>query len=160
MNTTRVLLTLALMLLPIEARAQEPHPAAPRRALMHWGKWATLGTAVVLTAFAEREHRASQREWDQLLQICRANNNDCAIGADGHYVTYQAELHYEASIYYAHRARHRLIGGQLGLLASAVMFIADLRGGTESPKNIPFHAVEVTPGSAGDGVNLGLRFAF
>ena len=164
MKTGSVLLLVVALAPAAGLRAQEPaastSPSTWKRPAIHWSKWVTLGAAATLTALAEREHRSSQREWDQLLQICLANNNDCAIGTDGRYVTYQSELHYEKSIYYAHRARRRLIGGQLGLLASAALFIADLHGGTDQPKNIPFHAMEVTPGLGGNGVNVGVRLRF
>ena len=107
---------------PTLALAQHPGPGVPgdratwRRGVVHYGKWVAAAGAVGLTALAIKEHRYSTREWDQLLAICRARSTDCATGSDGRYLDYQAELHYEKAIYYDHRARRRLIGGQLSLL--------------------------------------------
>ncbi len=150
---------------PALAPAQDHGPGVPveratwRRDVVHYGKWVAAAGAVGLTALAVREHNYSAREWDQLLAICRANNTDCTTGSDGRYLNYQAELHYEKAIYYDHRARRRLIGGQLSLLTAAALFLADLHPG-KGPGNIPFHAMEVGPASGGGGVRLGLRFAF
>jgi hypothetical protein len=164
MKSLLLLLVLACIA-PALVAAQETPPAVTvqrttwRQSVVHYGKWLTAASAIAFTALAEREHRQSQREWDRLLDICRANNTACALGPDGRYRNYQAELHYTKSIYYDHRARHRLLAGQLSLLATAAMFIADLRP-DKGPGNIPFHPLEVGPAPGGDGVSFGLRFTF
>ena len=154
-----------LLLVPALLAAQEAGhgPGVPIqrslwRGVAHYGKWVTAAGAVGLTVLGIQEHHNSSREWDQLLAICRTNNADCTIGSNGRYADYLAELHYEKAIYYDHRARHRLLGGQLSLLASAAMFIADLRP-NKGPGNIPFHAMQVTPRPGGDGLNVGVRLA-
>jgi hypothetical protein len=130
-----------------------------RRGAVHYGKWLAAAGAAAFTVMAVDEHRKSTREWDQLLDICRADNANCVTGPDGRYTYYPAELHYQHAIYYDHRARHRLLGGQVSLLAAAAMFIADLRP-QKGPGNIPFHAMELTPRAGGDGVDVGVRIAF
>jgi len=150
---------------PTLALAQHPGPGVPgdratwRRGVVHYGKWVAAAGAVGLTALAIKEHRYSTREWDQLLAICRARSTDCATGSDGRYLDYQAELHYEKAIYYDHRARRRLIGGQLSLLTAAALFLADLHPG-KGPGNIPFHAIEVTPDVQGSGARFAVRIPF
>ena len=150
---------------PTLTLAQNPGPGVPgdratwRRGVVHYGKWVAAAGAVGLTALAIKEHSYSAREWDQLLAICRARSTDCATGSDGRYLDYQAELHYEKAIYYDHRARRRLIGGQLSLLTAAVLFLADLHPG-RGPGNIPFKPLQVGRTPSGDGVNVGVRFAF
>jgi hypothetical protein len=150
---------------PALAPAQDHGPGVPgepapwRRGVVHYGKWVAAAGAVGLTVLAVKEHNYSTGEWDQLLAICRANYADCVTGADGRYHNYQAEVHYEMAIYYDHRARRRLIGGQLSLLTAAALFLADLHPG-KAPGNIPFHALQVGPARGGDGVNLGVRLAF
>jgi hypothetical protein len=150
---------------PALAPAQDHGPGVPgdritwRRGIVHYGKWVALAGAVGLTALAVREHNASTREWDQLLAVCRTRSSDCATGSDGRYLNYPAELHYEKAIYYDHRARRRLIGGQLSLLTAAVLFLADLHPG-RGPGNIPFNPLQVGRTPSGDGVNVGVRFAF
>ena len=150
---------------PALAPAQDHGPGVPvehgpwRRAVVHYGKWVAAAGAVGLTVLAVQQHNASAREWDQLLAICRANNTDCATGADGRYLDYLAELHYERAIFYDHRARRRLIGGQLSLLTAAALFLADLRPG-KGPGNIPYHGLDVSRAPDGDGMLIGLRLAF
>ena len=156
-------LTLCGLAGPSALRAQGPgvpHDRAGwRRGAVHYGKWLATAGAAAFTVMAVNEHHKSSQEWDQLLAICRADNADCATGPDGRYGYYPAELHYQHAIYFDHRARRRLIGGQLSLLGAAAMFIADLRP-AKGPGNIPLHAMEVAPRPGGDGVNVGLRLAF
>jgi len=126
--------------------------------VVHYGKWLLAAGAVGFTILGEHEHRRSQHFWTQLLRMCQADNQSCALGDDGRYLNSQAEGLYERSVYYDHRARHRLIAGQLTLLGAAAMFIADLSGKVEKPGNIPFHGLRVAP--VRDGVQLGMRVAF
>jgi len=48
------------------------------RATVHWGKWLAAGSAVAFTVMGAHEHSRSNREFSQLLTLCRANNNDTA----------------------------------------------------------------------------------
>jgi len=129
-----------------------------RRGMVHYGKWLFAAGAVGFTILGEHEHRRSQHFWTQLLRMCQADNQNCALGDDGRYLNVQAEGLYEQSVFYDHRARHRLIAGQLSLLGAAAMFIADLSGKVEKPGNIPFHGMMVAP--VRDGVGIGMRVAF
>lgn len=152
---------------PTLAPAQDHGPGVPppgergpwRHAVVHYGKWVAAAGAVGLTVLAVQQHDLSAREWDQLLAICRANNSHCATGADGRYLDYLAEFRYERAIYYDHRARRRLIGGQLSLLTAAALFLADLRPG-KGPGNIPYHGLDVSRAPDGGGILLGLRLTF
>ena len=129
-----------------------------RRGMVHYGKWLFAAGAVGFTILGEHEHRRAQHFWTQLLRMCQADNQNCALGDDGRYLNFQAEVLYDQSVFYDHRARHRLIAGQLSLLGAAAMFIADLSGKVEKPGNIPFHGLLVTP--AQNGLQLGLRLTF
>lgn len=147
------------------ARAQEQPQTPPRsggwsRSIVHYGKWVTAATAVGLTILAAREHDRAQDDWRQLLDLCRSNNATCQLRSDGQYADYNAELLYQRTTYYDRRARSRLIGGQVALLASAAMFILDLRHqGGEAP-NIPFHGLELSAEPKRDGARLELRMRF
>jgi hypothetical protein len=148
----------------ILARAQEV-PAAPAphgwsRSIVHYGKWATAATAVGLTILAAREHASAQDHWRQLIALCRDDNAGCQLRSDGRYVDDGAELLYQRTAYYDRRARSRLLGGQVALLASAALFLADLRHKGGNPPNIPFHGLELTAQPAGDAARLGVRLAF
>jgi len=156
----------ALAALSGAARAQET-PAAPpptsrgwSREVIHYGKWATAATAVGLTILAAREHARAQDEWRELLSLCRDNNAACQLRQDGRYVNYDAELLFQLTTYYDRRARSRLIGGQVSLLASATLFILDLRHQGGNPPNIPFHGMKLTAEPTGGGARLALRVPF
>jgi hypothetical protein len=148
----------------IVAGAQEiPAAPAPRgwsRSIVHYGKWATAATAVGLTMLAAREHASAQESWRRLIALCRGDNAACQLRADGGYVDYNAEVLYQRTAYYDRRARGRLLGGQVALLASAALFIMDLRHQGGNPPNIPFHGLQLTAERAGDGARIGVRLAF
>lgn len=153
---------------PASAQTERPGGGLPTershwtRGLIHYGKWATAGAAVALTAMGAREHSRSKRHWDRLLDICRANNADCTLGPDGRYTNAVAEQEYQQALHFDRRANRRFLGGQVSLLATAALFIADLRGGgsRQGPKNIPLAPLEVSAEPAGDAARVGLRFAF
>ena len=126
--------------------------------VIHYGKWLLAAGAVSFTILGEREHRRSQRFWNQLLRMCQTDNQSCALGDDGRYLNFGAEVLYEESVYYDHRARNRLLVGQVSLLGAAAMFIADVSRKADKPGNIPFHGMMVAP--QGDGLRLGYRIAF
>lgn len=145
------------------AAQQNPAPTSARtwqRQVAHYGKWAAVAGAVAFTAFALEQHHRSDQAWNTLIGICQANSQNCSLGADGRYVNYTSELDYQLAIYYDHRARWRLIAGQVSLLAAVGMFVVDRRRGTGTPDNIPYHAVDVTLAPTIDGARMGLRIAF
>ena len=161
MTRAAVVLGLALTALAPPMAAQAPQRAQPgwQKPAVHYGKWLTAAGAIAFTVFAEREHRNSRRDWNALLAICRSAETACNLGADGRYLRSDAELLYERSLYYDRRANRRLVGAQLSLLATATLFILDLRGGKDGPDNIPFHG-RVTVEPTTDGVRAGLRLPF
>lgn len=136
------------------------NPAAWTQGLIHYGKWATGATALALTVQGAREHSRSAREWNRLLGLCRADNAACTLGADGRYVSAAAEQYYQTSITFDRRAQSWLLGGQLSLLATAALFVADLHHHTNGPDNIPFHPLNVSVDPATGRTELGLRLAF
>jgi hypothetical protein len=162
---TRAAAVLALVALatPLAAQQAAPRPPAPghgSRFLVHWGKWAAAAAAITFTAMGAREHHYSDIEWNQLLAICRNNNADCTVGPSGRYLNANPELLYQASLQFDRRARRWLLGAQAAALATAALFITDLRHHTDEPGNIPFKPVslEVVPTRA--GAALSIRVAF
>ena len=137
-----------------------PAPHSWTRGVVHYGKWATAASAIGFTVLAGQEHSAANRRWQQLLNLCRRDNQACTQRPDGIYVDDTAESLYQETVYYDHRARRRLLVGQVSLLASATLFILDLRNQGDGPPNIPFHGMEVTAEPAGNGVRVGLRMPF
>lgn len=141
---------------PLTAEGQR---ASFQQALVHNGKWLTAAGVAAFTIAGASEHRRSRRAWNSLLTICRSAQDACVVGADGRYVRADAEGLYQRSRAYDRRANSWLLGAQATLIATAALFIIDLRPG-EGPENIPFPANRVEVGSMGDGVGVGLRFAF
>ena len=143
---------------PWNAATGRPGTGWVKGGVVHYGKWLLAAGAVGFTILGEQEHRRSQRFWNQLLRMCQTDNQSCALGDNGRYLDYGAEVLYEESIYYDHRARNRLLVGQVSLLGAAAMFIADVSRKADKPGNIPFHGMTVAP--EGDGLRLGYRIAF
>jgi hypothetical protein len=143
-----------------DATLQEEQPATWRRATVHWGKWLAAAGAAALTAMAAQQHGLSQRQWDRLLALCRANNADCVVGPDGHYLNAAAEEYYERSAFYDRRANTRLLGAQLAVIASAALFILDHRYKSDRPENIPLHRLRLSAAPTSDGAQVEMRIAF
>lgn len=146
--------------------AQEAPSSPPPRSfsanVIHYGKWATAATAIGLTILAAHEHDRANTSWQRLLSLCQADNAACQLRSDGRYVDYQAELYYQETLYYDHRARHRILGAQLSVLTSATLFILDLRHHNDNPPNIPYSGsrLQLTAEPSGDGARVGLRVTF
>jgi hypothetical protein len=159
-------LTIALVLpgLAPALAAQDPSAPVPRqgwtREAVHYGKWATAAVALSLTVLAAKEHHQANDNWQQLRELCRTDNTACQLRPDGQYANTMAELLYQQTLYYDRRARRRLIVGQVSLLATAALFILDLRNQRSSPPNIPFNGLEVMVEPAGSGARVGVRFGF
>jgi hypothetical protein len=145
-----------------DGASQAPGQRAPfRRAVVHYGKWVAAAAAVTFTALGAHEHDNSNREWGQLLALCRANNAACLLGPDGRYLSATPEALYQSSLTFDRRARVRLLAGQVALVAAATLFIVDLRHHLSGPGNIPYAKLEVGVARGGGGSTLvGMRVNF
>lgn len=143
--------------LPGQGAPQASTPRGWLNAVEHYGKWATVGAALGFTVLAAREHQTANDNWSQLLALCARNNAACGQSADGRYVDPSAEQLYQQTLEYDHRARRRLIAGQVALLASAALFILDLGNEHRGPPNIPFHGLRLTARPAGRGAQVQVR---
>jgi hypothetical protein len=106
------------------------------------------------------EHENSNREFERLLAVCRADSVDCLLGPDGRYVDAASERLYQASIRHDRRARARLIAGQASLLVAAGLFVADLVHEADAPGNKPFAPLEVSGDAGANGARVGVRLTF
>ena len=142
------------------ARSSDVQRATWRRATVHWGKWGVAALAATFTVLGAHEHQNSNRVFSELLDLCRASSANCTLAPDGSYRNPTAERLYQTSIHYDRRARLRLLLGQVSLLASASLFLADLRHGGGGPENIPFRGAKLTVEPIGGGAQVGMRVAF
>ncbi len=161
---TRALTLLGLVgvlaLSRLSAQGGDVRPATWRRAAVHYGKWSVAAVAVAFTALGAHEHQSSNRVFRQLLDLCLANSADCALASDGTYRNPAAEQLYQTSIHYDGRARVRLLLGQVSLLASAGLFLADLRHRSNDPGNIPFRGAKLTVEPGRDATRVGVLVRF
>jgi hypothetical protein len=135
-------------------------PQSPRRwtrPAIHYGKWVTAASALGFTLLAAHEHDRANSAWQSLLTLCGTDNAACQLRSDGRYVSYQAEVWYQETLYYDRRARHRLLVGQASVLVSATLFLLDLRHEGGAPPNIPFTGSRLSLVPAGDGARLEVR---
>jgi len=159
-----VLLALALAAAGPAAAAQSAVPPRQRetgwRLGVHYGKWATAAAAAAFTVMAAHEHDHANRIFADLLALCRADIAQCTTGADGRYGSPTAEALYQSTLEYDRRARRRILAGQASLLATAALFLADLRQHASGPENKPFSPLEVSGDLRTGGVRVGLRLTF
>jgi len=120
---------------PAAARAQTSAPTRPP-AVVRIGKWAALGLAAGFTAMGAATHDRADRNFQSLLDYCRAHG-PCPLLADGRYGNPGAEEIYLRVRGDDRAARAWLAGGQVALVGGAVLFILELKRKKE-PENIPF----------------------
>lgn len=163
MRTIAVLLALALATRASSAQTSlvDSTPrSAWKHATVHYGKWVAAAGAVAFTALAIEQHNHSNDAWNSLLAICNKDSQNCAIGPDGRYRNYQSEYFYQLAVYYDHRARWRLVAGQLSLVGAVAMFVADLKGRSTTPPNQPVHPLKLAVTPTPDGATVALRLTF
>jgi hypothetical protein len=160
MSTRLIALALALTCsVSLEAQAapalQGEH--AGWRHVIHYGKWITAAAAATFTAMGAHEHANSNRAFRGLLDLCQADVTNCLLAPDGRYRDPAAEALYQTSIHYDGRARLRLLIGQVSLLGTAALFLADHHHPTAEPGNIPFHGAKVMVEPERGGASVGVR---
>ena len=166
MTRSHVVLLIGLVVPATAGVGGAQSPGIPRdraswtRGMIHYGKWLTGAAAIGFTVLGARQHAHSSDSWDLLLGVCQANNAACAVGSDGRYLDATAEYHYQRAIYFDRRARRRILAGQVALLATATMFIIDLRDRVEEPENVPFAPLRVTLSPESERMQVGFRLAF
>jgi hypothetical protein len=133
--------------------------ASRNRGLAHYGKWVSAALAVTFTGLGVHEHASSDQAFSQLLDNCRADPANCALGPSGNYIDPTSEQLYQASLHHARQARVRLLAGQASLLLAAGLFLADRGRHANEPGNIPYHGLVVVD-AGGDGARVGVRFRF
>ena len=117
------------------------------------GKWSLLGVAVGLGVYAVMHSREAEEHYETLRGICDNTASRCQVGPDGRYADPAAESTYQAAIRHDRQAQVGIVGGQISLLGSVALFIADLRN-SRGPADIPYPT-----GSAAREVAIGVRLS-
>ena len=115
-------------------RADVRYPWRPLRI----AKWTTALAAGGAAAYGFVQNRTADRDYEQLERECEAQPLACLKGPDGEsYANAELEQRYQRIVERDDRARLALLGGQIGLAASVIMFIIDLPDRV-TPEDIPY----------------------
>lgn len=127
--------------------AQQPEPDSMRAAagraerrvstLVRVGKWVTLGIAAAGAGYGFSESEHADDLYAALERDCKADPERCR-GRDGDaYADPEFESRYQQVLRIDRRTRQALFVSQASLLASAVLFLLDLRAEAPRP-DIPY----------------------
>lgn len=109
-----------------------------RRRLLRVGKWTLLGVALGMGGYALVRSGDAEEQYEALRRLCDADHDRCRVEG-GRYVDGEAEVLYQTAILHDRRARIGIVAGQVSLLGSVALFIADL-GNDRGPSDIPYPA--------------------
>ena len=148
--------------MPVAAQAQEASDRFPARDSGHVdvryplrplriAKWTTVIASSAAAAYGFSQNRIADNDYEELERECEANPPLCARLPNGSaYADAALEQRYQKILDRDDRARLALLGGQLGILASVVMFIIDLPD-RETAEDIPYEPKPIRFGLRRDG---------
>lgn len=123
--------------------ADSAHAAAQRAerrisAFVSTGKWVTLGVAAASAVYGFSESRRADDLYDDLERDCQEAPDLCRQRTDdGSYLDAGLEERYQDVLDIDRRTRQALFVSQASLLASAVLFVLDLRRDDDRP-DVPY----------------------
>ncbi|MGH7444735.1 MAG: hypothetical protein ACREKM_07660 [Longimicrobiales bacterium] len=152
---------LALQPTPDVAHAAAQQAERRVSAVVSVGKWVTLGAAAATAVYGFSESRRADDLYDELERDCQSNPDTCR-GRDerGRYLDAEFESRYQDVLGIDRRTRQALFVSQASLLASAVLFVLDLRGDTSRP-DVPYTPPRLRVVPSPDGrLDVGLFLPF
>jgi hypothetical protein len=118
---------------------------------MRIAKWTTLLVSTGAAAYGFTENRTADHDYEQLERECEANPFACLkAGNTDTYANAEMEQRYQRILERDDRAQLALLGGQIGLAASVIMFIIDLPDKIR-PEDIPYDPKPLRVGLRRDG---------
>ena len=143
------------------AQAMQPVQDTARRnggwTTLRVAKWTTAAAATSLAVYGVVNNRQADRRFEELEQLCVAAPLRCdERQPDGSYMDPELENHYQDIRRLDYRARTALLAGQVGIAASVLLFVLDLRN-SGGPENIPYEPRTFDAGRSRDG-GLSLQF--
>lgn len=121
-------------------------------------KWTTAAAAAGAAVYGVVQNRRADHQYEDLEQVCVEEPFRCEERLpNGAYADAELEARYQDVRDLDGRARAALIAGQIGVAASVVLFILDLRN-SDGPQNIPYEprTFDVMPARDG-GLSLRLN---
>lgn len=151
---------------PAPSTAREPaaaHAASSAQERSGWrplavAKWTTAAAAAGAAVYGVVQNRRADHQYEDLEQVCVEEPFRCEERLPtGAYADAELEARYQNVRDLDGRAHAALIAGQIGVAASVVLFILDLRN-SDGPQNIPYEprTFDVMPARDG-GLSLRLR---
>lgn len=158
MKTVKVVALTACLALGIAPTLDAQGPIVVRKTatresswtVIRVAKWALLGGAVGLGAYALHNSRIAEEAYSDLRDRCIADGNNCRM-VNGRYQDAGTENLFQRSTSADRRAQVGIYGGQVAALGSVALFIYDLRNG-QGPSDIPY------PSRRRVGVGTRVRF--
>ena len=145
---------------PSQAADTASAPAAQRGnwSVLRVAKWSTATAAAGTALYGFVNNQRADERFESLEQVCVIEPTRCSDRLpNGAYADAELEADYQEARSIDRRARTALIVGQIGVVASVVLFIADLRN-ADAPANIPYEprTLDVSPARDG-GISLRLN---
>lgn len=156
----RVPIVLILLLAPLPSMAVAQTATTVARPWFakasHYGKWVALAAAGGMLAQGALRHRDADREFEVVVDRCRATPALCSKAPTGEYQSAEMEALYQRTVRLDHRARGWLLAGEGLLLGAGAMFLVDLIYRDDAPRNIPFtpFTVFAQPGKLGFSIEF------
>ena len=142
---------------PIAARAASSLQERSGWRPLAIAKWTTAAAAAGAAVYGVVQNRRADSQYEDLEQVCVEEPFRCEGRLpDGAYADAELEARYQDVRDLDGRARAALIAGQIGIAASVVLFILDLRN-SDGPQNIPYEPRTFDMMPSRDG-GLSLRF--
>lgn len=112
--------------------------AAYAQSKLKIAKWVTLTASTASIAYGFTQNRSADHEYEDIERLCVDNALACLrSGTTDAFADAALESRYQNVLKRDDRAKTALVLGEIGLVASVVLFILDLPG-SSTPESIPY----------------------
>lgn len=129
-------------------------------AILRVSKWTALAATAGAAAYGFTTNRTADSDYAKLEQLCVANRLNCARRTGEAFADADLERRYQDVRTLDGRARTALVGSQVGVAATVVLFVMDLRHNRPA-RDIPYkpRTIDVVPRQDG-GMQIRLSLPF
>lgn len=145
----RALLVAVLLLAWAAGPAQAQQPVPPAWRPLRIAKWSAVTASAAAALFGFSNNRRADELFGQIEQVCVDHPDRCARLTGGAYADAALEQDYQRVRALDRRTSTALVASQVGIAASVVLFILDLRN-QRPPDNVPYQPrrLRIAPGVA------------